>query len=76
MMNLHYNTSQHNYAGTYDVLYADTDYLEKAIKHDDNYERLKQHKEQFDPTDSVKTVFKDEFFVLNQKVFGRYEANL
>ena len=61
MMDLHYNTINKNFKGKYSLLYSDTDSLVYSIQHDDIYEGIKQNKEHFGLSDSIRPDLKDTY---------------
>ena len=73
MMDFHYNTIHKNFEGKYNVLYSDTDSLVYSIQHDDIYEWIKQNKQHFDLSDSIRTELKDN---TNKKVLGKFKDEM
>ena len=68
MMDFHYNTIHNNFEGKYNLLYSDTDSLVYSIQHDDIYAWIKQSKQHFDLSDSIRPDLKDN---TNNKVLGK-----
>ena len=54
VMNFHYNVIHKNFAGKYDVVYGDTDSLVYYFQHEDIYERIKNNKQYFDLSESLR----------------------
>ena len=73
MMDFHYNTIHKNFEGKYNVLYSDTDSLVYSIQHDDIYEWIKQNKQHFDLSDSIRTELKDN---TKKKVLGKFKDEM
>jgi hypothetical protein len=67
MMDFHYNTIHKNFENKYNLIYSDTDSLVYRIEHDDIYEWIKENKEHFDLSDSIRSDLKDN---TNKKVSG------
>jgi hypothetical protein len=73
MMDFHYNTIEHNFKNKYNVLYSDTDSLVYNIQHDDIYEWIKDNKNHFDLSESIRLDVKDD---ANKKVLGKFKDEL
>jgi hypothetical protein len=74
MMDFHYNVIHKNFEGRYNLVYSDTDSLMYLIQHEDIYEWIKNNKQYFDLSDSIRPEIKDN---TNKKVIGKFkdEAN-
>ena len=55
MMKFHYNTIEKNFKDKYNLIYSDTDSLVYSLEHEDIYEWIKQNKNHFDLSDSVRS---------------------
>ncbi|MFM7989120.1 MAG: hypothetical protein ACKPKO_58385, partial [Candidatus Fonsibacter sp.] len=73
MMKFHYNTIHKNFEGRYNLIYSDTDSLVYSIQHNDIYEWIKQNKEHFDLSDSIRPELKDN---TNKKVLGKMKDEM
>jgi hypothetical protein len=73
MMDFHYNTIHKNFENNYNVIYSDTDSLVYRIEHDDIYEWVKENKEHFDLSDSIRQDLKDN---TNKKVLGKFKDEM
>ena len=73
MMDFHYNTIHKNFEGRYNLIYSDTDSLVYSIQHEDIYEWIKDNKEHFDLSDSIRPDMKDN---ANKKVLGKYKDEM
>ena len=54
MMDFHYNVIHKNFEGRYNLVYSDTDSFIYLIQHDDIYEWVKDNKQYFDLSESVR----------------------
>ena len=55
MMDFHYNTIENNFNDRYNLIYSDTDSLVYNIQHDDIYQWIKDNKQHFDLSDSIRS---------------------
>ena len=69
----HYNTVSTNFEGKYNLLYSETDSLVYSIQHDDIYEWIKNNKQHFDLSDSIRPDMKDN---TNKKVLGKFKDEM
>ena len=60
MMNFHYNVIHKNFEGRYYLVYSDTDSLIYSIQHDDIYEWMKNNKQYFDLSESLRSDLHDD----------------
>ena len=65
MMDFHYNTLHESCGNDFHLIYSDTDSLVYSIKH---YEWIKENKNHFDLSDSIRTDLKDN---TNKTVLGK-----
>jgi hypothetical protein len=70
MMEFHYNTIQANFAGKYNLVYSDTDSLVYSLEHEDIYEWIKENRQHFDLSESIRPDMKD---TTNKKVLGKFK---
>ena len=54
MMNFHYNVIHRNFEGRYNLLDSDTDSLIYSMQHEDIYEWMKDNKQYFDLSESLR----------------------
>jgi len=73
MMDFHYNTIHKNFENDYNLIYSDTDSLVYRIEHDDIYDWIKENKEHFDLSDSIRQDLKDN---TNKKVLGKFKDEM
>ena len=73
MMNFHYNVIHETFKTNYNLLYSDTDSLIYSIQHDDIYEWIKNNKQYFDLSDSLRPDLKDN---TNKKVYEKMKDEL
>ena len=73
MMDFHYNTIHKNFENKYNLIYSDTDSLVYRIEHDDIYDWIKENKEHFDLSDSIRQDLKDN---TNKKVLGKFKDEM
>ena len=73
MMEFHYDVIHKNFASLYNLIYSDTDSLVYLIQHHDIYEWVKNNKEQFDLSSSLRPDLKD---TKNDKVVGKFKDEL
>jgi hypothetical protein len=73
MMDFHYNTIHKNFENNYNLIYSDTDSLIYSIKHDDIYEFIKDNKQYFDLSDSIRPDLKDN---TNEKIPGKFKDEM
>ena len=73
MMDFHYNTIHESFGNDYNLIYSDTDSLVYSIKHPDIYEWIKENKNHFDLSDSIRTDLKDN---TNKKVLGKFKDEM
>ena len=73
MLDFHYNVIHKNFEGQYNLIYSDTDSLVYNIKHDDIYEWIKDNREHFDLSESVRPVMLD---TTNKKVLGKFKDEI
>jgi hypothetical protein len=73
MTEFHYEVIHKNFKGKYSFLYGDTDSLTYSIQHDDIYEWIKENREYFDLSDSIREDMKDN---TNKKVPGKFKDEL
>ena len=59
MMKFHYEVIHETFRGRYRLLYSDTDSLIYSIIHDDIYEWMKENRQYFDFSDSLRLDMKD-----------------
>ena len=64
-MDFHYNTIEKNFKDQYNLIYSDTDSLVYSIEHEDIYEWIKQNREHFDLSGTIRKDMKDN---TNKKV--------
>ena len=67
MMDFHYNTIEKNFNDRYNLIYSDTDSLVYNIQHDDIYQWIKDNKQHFDLSDSIRSDLIDN---TNKTVLG------
>ncbi len=70
MMKFHYDVIEKHFKGLYQLLYSDTDSYVYNLIHHDIYEWMKEHKEYFYLSDSVRDDLKDN---TNKKVLGKFK---
>jgi hypothetical protein len=73
MMEFHYNVIEKEFCNKYDLIYSDTDSLVYRIEHPDIYEWIKENKNYFDLSDSLKPDLKDN---TNKKVLGKFKDEM
>ena len=73
MTEFHYEVIHKNFKGKYSLVYGDTDSLTYSIQHDDIYEWIKNNREYFDLSDSIREDMKDN---TNKKVPGKFKDEL
>ena len=73
MMNFHYNVIHETFKTNYNLLYSDTDSLIYSIQHDDIYEWIKNNKQYFDLSDSLRPDLKDN---TNKKVYEKNQRRI
>ncbi|MFM7986784.1 MAG: hypothetical protein ACKPKO_46465, partial [Candidatus Fonsibacter sp.] len=73
MMQFHYDTIQKNFEGQYNLIYSDTDSLVYSIQNVDIYEWIKQNKQHFDLSDSIRPDMKDN---TNKKKLGKMKDEM
>ena len=73
MMKLHYEVIHKTFRGRYRLLYSDTDSLVYSIIHDDIYEWVKENRQYFDLSDSLRLDMKDN---TNKKVPGVFSDDM
>ena len=72
-MDFHYNTIRKNFENQFNLIYSDTDSLVYRIEHNDIYEWIKDNKEHFDLSDSIRPDLKDN---TNKKVLGKFKDEM
>ena len=73
MMDFHYNVIHKNFEGRYSLLYTDTDSLVYVINHPDIYEWIKNNKQHFDLSDSLRPSLYDN---TNKKKLGVFKDEM
>jgi hypothetical protein len=75
MMKYHYGVIEKHFSGAYQLLYSDTDSMVYQIFTEDIYEWVKQNRQHFDLSDSIRKGMKDN---TNEKKLGmmKDEMNL
>ena len=73
MMDLHWNTTHKNFENKYNLIYSDTDSLVYRIEHPDIYEWIKENKEHFDLSDSIREDLNGD---TNMKVLGKFKDEM
>ena len=73
MMKFHYEVIHETFRGRYRLLYSDTDSLIYSIIHDDIYEWMKENRQYFDFSDSLRLDMKDN---TNKKVPGVFSDDM
>ena len=73
MTEFHYEVIHKNFKGIYSLVYGDTDSLTYSIQHDDIYEWIKNNREYFDLSDSIREDMKDN---TNKKVPGKFKDEM
>ena len=73
MMEFHYEVIHKNFNNNYNLLYSDTDSLIYSINHDDIYEWIKNNKQYFDLSESLRPDLQDNS---NKKVYGKIKDEL
>ena len=69
-MKFHYEVRHNNFEGNYNLIYTDTDFFVYDIRHHDIYERISQHREHFDLSDSKRPGLQDD---TNKKTSGKFK---
>ena len=72
-MEFHYGVIQKDFKENRNLIYSDTDSLVYSIKHPDIYEWIKENREHFDLSDSVRPEMKD---TTNKKVLGTFKDEM
>ena len=70
MMKFHYDVTQRNFKGKYNLIYNDTYSLVYNIKHNNIYQWITEHKTHFDLSDSLLDGLKDDE---NKQVIGKFK---
>ena len=70
MMGFHYSVTHKNFEGRYNLIYSDTDSFMYSIQHEDTYAWIKDNKQYFDLSDSIRAEIKDN---TNKKVIGKFK---
>ena len=70
MLDFHYNVINNEFEKKYNLIYSDTDSLVYNIKSPDLYDWIKNNKQHFDLSDSLRTDLKDD---ANKKVLGKFK---
>ena len=73
MMKFHYEVIQKQFDDKADLLYSDTDSLVYSIEHEDIFEWIKENREHFDLSDSIRPDLKDN---TNKKVIGKIKDEM
>ena len=73
MMDFHYNVIEKHFHNKYNFIYGDTDSLVYNIYHNDIYDWIKNNKEHFDLSDSLRDDLKDGE---NKKVLGKFKDEM
>ena len=73
MMEFHYGVIQKDFKENSNLIYSDTDSLVYSIKHPDIYEWIKENREHFDLSDSVRPDMKD---TSNKKTLGKFKDEM
>ena len=73
MMNFHYNVIQHRFPNKHNLCYTDTDSMKYLIEHEDAYEWIKNNRDAFDLSDSLRADLKDN---TNKKVLGKFKDEM
>ena len=68
-----HNTIHTNFEGIYNLIYSDTDSLVYSIQHEEIYKWIKDNKEHFDLSDSIRPDMKDN---TNKKVLGKFKDEM
>ena len=71
MMDFHYNVIHKNFEGRYNLVYGDTDSFIYSIQHEDIYEWIKDNKQYFDLSESVRPDIRDN---TNKKVIAKFKC--
>ena len=72
-MEFHYGVIQKDFKENSNLIYSDTDSLVYSIKHPDIYEWIKENREHFDLSDSVRPDMKD---ATNKKALGKFKDEM
>ena len=72
-MEFHYDVIRENFKDNYTWIYSDTDSLVYSIQHHDIYGWIKNNKQHFDLSDSLRHDMKDND---NKKVVGKFKDEL
>ena len=70
MMEFHYGVVEKEFKNKYDLIYSDTDSMVYNFKHHDIYDWIKNNKNYFDLSESLRPDLKDN---TNKKVLGKFE---
>ena len=70
MMEFHYGVVEKEFKNSYDLIYSDTDSMVYNFKHHDIYDWIKNNKNYFDLSESLRPDLKDN---TNKKVLGKFK---
>ena len=73
MQKFHYHVIHKNFEGKYNLIYSDTDSLVYNIMLDDIYEWVKDNKQYFDLSESVRDDLKDD---THEKFLGQFKYEI